>query len=110
MTRRIHEVPARAEAAKAAVLASPKTPKKVIAAALGISVGQLKFYISGRFKPYPSPYWARTFYACAANLAFNQLPQAVRELRILALEIENHERWNLPNASKNYSGSIHKSL
>jgi transcriptional regulator with XRE-family HTH domain len=93
MTRVIQEVARRAEAAKAAVLASPRAPRSLIAQRLGISRGQLAYYLSGKLKAYTSPYWARTFYACAAALAFDQLPQAVRELRVLAMEIENHERW-----------------
>ena|ERR1700679_4119440 len=92
MTRNLQEVAARAEAVKAAILASPRAPRTVIADRLGISRGQVNYYLSGKLKAYSAPFWARTFYAIAANLAFGQLLQAAREMKILAMEIENHER------------------
>lgn len=99
MTRNIEEVAARAEAVKAACLASPRVPHSILAKKMGLSRGQVTYYLSGKLKVYTSPFWARTFYAIAANLAYGQLPQAVRELRVLAMEIENHERRRLERSS-----------
>lgn len=92
MTRRLNEVINRAEVAKAAVLALPKMPKASLAKSLGISRGQLTYYLSGRFKPYVPPEWARTLFLASASLNFGDLSKAAEGFRNLAKQLEDFER------------------
>jgi hypothetical protein len=88
MTRRIEEVAKRAEVAKAARIAMPRVPKRQLAASLGISIGQLNHYLSGRMKAYAVPAWSRRFYTAAFSLAYGDTVGAAHEFRRLADELQ----------------------
>ena len=98
MTRRLDEVVARAAAARALALANPTAPRAHLAAALGVSRGQLRHYLSGRMKGYDRPPWGDLFYSAAGKLAFADHAGAADDLSALVAMLR---RPPLPDAPKN---------
>lgn len=79
----------RMQIARSAIMARPGLDKTRLAKKLGVSRGQLNYYLSGRIKSFVNlPPWAERLYAGCAALGYNDPATAAKIFRELAGELE----------------------